>query len=138
MNAAVTSSKRLSTASSFCSIRSIRSGSESRPSVMPDFTVSLPSSRRRREHVRCGVPIAHEIEDTGKRPVVRAVVYATLERLQERGLVRSTMGEPTAERGGKAKRYYRVSAAGLKAVRDTQRALVALWTGIPELKGGLA
>ena len=85
-----------------------------------------------------GVPIAREIEETGKRPVIRAVVYATLDRLQARGLVRSTLGEPTAERGGKAKRYYRVSPAGLKAVRDTQRSLVALWTGIPELKGGLA
>ena len=82
-----------------------------------------------------GVPIAREIEETGKRPVVRAVVYASLDRLQGRGLVRSTMGEPTAERGGRAKRYYRVSATGLKAVRETQRALIALWTGIPELKG---
>ena len=85
-----------------------------------------------------GVPIAREIEDTGKRPVVRAVVYAALDRLQQRGLVTSAMGDPTPERGGKAKRFYRVSAKGLKAVRDTQRALMALWSGIPELKGGVA
>ena len=85
-----------------------------------------------------GVPIAREIEQTAKRPVVRAVVYAALDRLQQRGLVTSTLGEPTAERGGKAKRFYRVSGMGLKAVRDTQRALTALWSGIPELKGGVA
>jgi hypothetical protein len=48
------------------------------------------------------------------------------------------MGDPTPERGGKAKRFYRVTAKGLKAVRETQRALTALWTGIPELNGGLA
>jgi PadR family transcriptional regulator PadR len=105
------------------------------PRLLTDFELMVLLAVLRLGDGAYGVPIAREIEDTGKRPVVRAVVYATLERLQERGLVRSTMGEPTAERGGKAKRFYRVSASGLKAVRDTQRALVALWSGIPELKG---
>ena len=50
-----------------------------------------------------GVPIAHAIEQsTGKR-VILASVYNTLERLEEKGLVASTMGEPTSERGGRAK-----------------------------------
>jgi PadR family transcriptional regulator, regulatory protein PadR len=106
--------------------------------LLTDFELMVLLAVLRLDDEAYGVPIAREIEETAKRPVVRAVVYASLERLQERGLVRSTLGEPTAERGGKAKRYYRVSPAGLKAVRDTQRALVALWTGIPQLKGGLA
>ena len=48
----------------------------------------------------------------------------------------STVGDPTPERGGRAKRFFRVTPRGVKAVKDTQRALVALWTGIPQLKEG--
>jgi PadR family transcriptional regulator PadR len=85
-----------------------------------------------------GVPIAQEIEQTGGRPVVRAAVYAALNRLEQRGLVRTSLGDPTPERGGRAKRYYSLTAKGLRATRDTQRALTALWAGLPELKGGRA
>jgi PadR family transcriptional regulator, regulatory protein PadR len=84
-----------------------------------------------------GVPIAREIEQIAKRPVVRAVIYAALDRLQQRGLVTSAVGDPTPQRGGRAKRFYRVSAKGLRAVKDTRRALTALWTGIPALEGGV-
>ena len=85
-----------------------------------------------------GVPIAREIEVTAKRPVVFGAVYAALARLEEMGLVTSTVGDPTPERGGRAKRFFAVSAKGLKAVRDTQRALTALWTNVPALKGTTA
>ena len=85
-----------------------------------------------------GVPIAQQIEDVAGRSVVRAAVYTALDRLQERGLVTSSVGDPTPERGGRAKRYFRVTGKGLKATKDTQRALIALWSGIPQLKGELA
>lgn len=85
-----------------------------------------------------GVPIAREIEETGKRVVAIAAVYATLDRLEEGGLVTSRMGDPTAERGGRAKRFFRVTPAGLRKVRATQRAFTALWTNVPALKGGTA
>jgi DNA-binding PadR family transcriptional regulator len=62
-------------------------------------------------------------------------VYAALERLERNGLVASTVGEPTAARGGRAKRFFRVTPRGLRSVKDTQRALVALWSGVPQLKG---
>jgi len=48
------------------------------------------------------------------------------------------LGDPTAERGGRAKRYFRVTESGLQAVRETQRALVSLWHGLPQLGKGLA
>ena len=83
-----------------------------------------------------GVPIARELEDTGGRTVVLSAVYAALDRLEDNGLVSSTVGEPTPARGGRAKRFFRVTAAGLKAVRQTQRALTQLWTGLPQLEGG--
>ena len=85
-----------------------------------------------------GVPIAREIEATGRRTVLLGAVYAALERLQDMGLVSSSVGDPTPERGGKAKRFFRVTSKGLKSVKDTQRALVAMWTNVPALKGGAA
>jgi DNA-binding PadR family transcriptional regulator len=108
------------------------------PRLLTDFELMVLLAILRVGEGAYGVPIAREIEETAKRPVVRAVVYAALDRLQAQGLVFSSMGDPTPERGGKAKRFYRVTAKGLKAVRETQRALTALWTGIPELNGGLA
>jgi PadR family transcriptional regulator, regulatory protein PadR len=83
-----------------------------------------------------GVPIAREIEETGGRSVVLAAVYAALDRLEDRALVTSTLGDPTPERGGRAKRIFTVTPKGMKSVRDTRRALVNLWTGVPALKGG--
>lgn len=83
------------------------------------------------------VTIAREILDTARRDVALAVVYATLDRLQASGLVASRFGEPTAERGGRAKKFFRVTAKGLREARATQAALSALWRGVPDLKGSL-
>jgi DNA-binding PadR family transcriptional regulator len=58
-----------------------------------------------------------------------------LERLEERGLVASRLGDSTPERGGKAKRYFRITGAGIGEVRDARRSLMNLWKGLPELKG---
>ena len=81
------------------------------------------------------VPIARDIEETAGRVVARAALYTALERLETRGLVSSRLGEPTAERGGKAKRYFAVTKAGLASTRATQRAFMAMWRGLAELKG---
>jgi PadR family transcriptional regulator PadR len=85
-----------------------------------------------------GVPIAHELEDKISREVLLGSVYAALERLEAKGLVASSLGDPTPERGGRAKRYFTVTAKGLREVRETQRTLVRLWRGLPELHGGTA
>jgi DNA-binding PadR family transcriptional regulator len=82
-----------------------------------------------------GVTIARELEQQTDREVVVASVYATLERLQERGLVTSSLGDSTPERGGRAKRYFRITGAGIREVRDARRSLTNLWKGLPELKG---
>jgi DNA-binding PadR family transcriptional regulator len=85
-----------------------------------------------------GVPISHEIEEKGGREVAIGSVYAALERLEGKGFVSSSLGEPTPERGGRAKTYFRVTPRGLRAVRETQRALKNLWHGLPQLEGGRA
>ena len=82
-----------------------------------------------------GVTIARELEEQTQCEVVVASVYATLDRLKERGFVVSHVGEATPERGGRAKRYFRITAAGLREVRDARRALIKLWKGLPELRG---
>jgi len=83
-----------------------------------------------------GVPIAREIEEQTKREVKLGSVYAALERLEEKGLVVSELGEPTRERGGRAKRYFHVTRQGMRKVRETQQTLIKLWRGVTELEGG--
>jgi PadR family transcriptional regulator, regulatory protein PadR len=85
-----------------------------------------------------GVPISREIEERSGREVALGSVYATLERLEEKGLVSSDLGEPTPERGGRAKKYFRVTPRGLREVRETQRALKRLWHGLRQLEGETA
>jgi PadR family transcriptional regulator PadR len=82
-----------------------------------------------------GVPIAHAIEHGTRKPVILASVYNTLERLEEKGLVRSTIGQPTPERGGRAKRYFSMTTAGVREVRAAKKALTVLWRGIPVHEG---
>jgi DNA-binding PadR family transcriptional regulator len=85
-----------------------------------------------------GVPIAREIEATAKRRVMLGAIYTGLDRLQQKGLVASTLGDPTPERGGKAKRFFAVTRLGLRSVQDARRAFTALWNGVPELRGTVA
>jgi DNA-binding PadR family transcriptional regulator len=85
-----------------------------------------------------GVPICREIEKQTGREAALGSVYAALERLEAKGLATSRLGDATAVRGGRAKRYFRVTAQGVRDVRQTRRALTNLWRGIPELDGGLA
>lgn len=113
-------------------------GYEMRPVALTDFEFMVLLAVLRVGEEAYGVPIAREIEQTAGRKVIVAAVYASLVRLQEKGLVSSTIGEPTQERGGRAKRFFKVTAKGLRSIRETQRAFTALWTGVPALKGGVA
>jgi PadR family transcriptional regulator PadR len=103
--------------------------------LLTDFELMILLATLRVGEDAYGVQIAREIEAIGGRRAMMGAVYAALDRLQRNGLVSSTVGDPTPERGGRAKRFFRVTPRGLRAVRDTQRALVALWTGVPQLKG---
>jgi PadR family transcriptional regulator PadR len=85
-----------------------------------------------------GVPIAHEIEARTKRTVALSSVYGVLERMQVKGFVKSELGEATEERGGRAKRYFQLTALGLREVRSTRQALMGMWQGVPALEGGNA
>jgi len=83
-----------------------------------------------------GVPIVDEIERRTGRQVAQAAVYITLRRLEQKGLLSSWMSEPTAERGGKARRCVKVTGAGVRLLRECRQTLDRMWRGLdPELKG---
>ena len=105
------------------------------PRVLTDFELMLLLAIVRLGDEAYGVPIANAIEQSTGRPVILASVYNTLERLEQKGFVSSSFGEPTAERGGRAKRYFSVTRAGLKEVRAAKKALTVLWRGIPVHEG---
>ena len=77
-----------------------------------------------------GMTVRREIENRTGRCLSIGAVYATLERLESKGLVSSYTGEPTAERGGRAKRHFRVEAEGLRAVRHSQDAIQKMTSGL--------
>lgn len=76
------------------------------------------------------VPIRELIESRTARPVARGALYTALDRLEGKGCLRSRMGDSTDERGGKARRYFTVTAAGLKALKATHGALVSMARGL--------
>jgi PadR family transcriptional regulator PadR len=83
-----------------------------------------------------GVPISKELLSLAGREVALGSIYAALDRIEQKGFVTSSLGDPTPERGGRAKRYFRVTPTGVRALRKTRTALTKLWTGIPLLEGG--
>ena len=77
-----------------------------------------------------GVSIRTEIaQRTGREPASGAL-YTTLDRLEQKGLLKSRIGEPTRQRGGRAKRYYDVTASGTVAVARAQRAFRNMLQGL--------
>jgi DNA-binding PadR family transcriptional regulator len=76
------------------------------------------------------VAIRREIAARADRKPTPGALYTTLDRLEEKGLVTSRLGDPTPQRGGRAKRYFKVSAKGLNAVARAQRCYRSLLDGI--------
>lgn len=77
-----------------------------------------------------GVPIADEIEGRTGRTVSPAAVYVTLRRLEQKGLLSSSMSDPTPERGGKARRCVRLTSAGRDSLRAARQVLDSMWKGL--------
>jgi PadR family transcriptional regulator PadR len=103
--------------------------------LLTDFELMVMLAVLRVRDDAYGVPVAREIEQTGGRSVTLAAVYLALDRLRQNGLVTCQLGDPTPERGGRAKKFFSITPSGLSSIRRTQRAFMALWKGIPELKG---
>jgi DNA-binding PadR family transcriptional regulator len=83
-----------------------------------------------------GAAIADEITSRLKREVNLSAVHVTLYRLEDKGYIRSSVGGATAERGGRRKRIYTITSAGMAMLRAMKEARVDLWKMIPQLKIG--
>jgi DNA-binding PadR family transcriptional regulator len=77
-----------------------------------------------------GVSVHDELVARTRRRVARGAVYMTLDRLEKKGLLSSFLTAPTAERGGRAKRCYRVTKPAMAALRASRQALLNLWRGL--------
>jgi len=85
-----------------------------------------------------GVLISREIAAKSGREVALASVYAALERLERKGLVKSSLGAPTAERGGKARTYFTPTMSGVSEARNARATLMRLSRGLPDMEGDIA
>jgi PadR family transcriptional regulator, regulatory protein PadR len=81
-----------------------------------------------------GVTVRDEIEKRADREVSVGAVYATLDRLESKGLVASRVGEPTASRGGRAKRHFQITKKGVAAVNRTHEALRNMSHGLSAVR----
>ncbi len=81
------------------------------------------------------VPIRREIEERADRAVARGALYTSLERLEAKGYLASRMGDPTPKRGGRSRRYYQVTPAGVSAVRNAREAMDRLAQGLDSVIG---
>ena len=77
-----------------------------------------------------GAKIRQTVAEATERDVSIGAIYATLDRLERKGYLKSWQGEPTPERGGRAKRYFSVKGAGERALKDTNAARTRLAEGL--------
>ncbi len=81
-----------------------------------------------------GAAIADEIETRLKREVNLSAVHVTLYRLEDKGYIKSSLGGGTNERGGRRKRIYTITTAGMAVLRAMKEVRVDLWKMVPQLK----
>lgn len=77
-----------------------------------------------------GLAISNELEEVAGRKPSSGALYTTLDRLERKGLIESTAGEATHERGGRPRRYVRVTREGRALLAHSRHTLLALWDGL--------
>jgi DNA-binding PadR family transcriptional regulator len=80
-----------------------------------------------------GVPIKQDIEQRTGRSLTVGALYRTLDRLEAKGYVTSAFSDPTPERGGRSKRYFKIRPLGVRTLRASREALMAMWEGLEPL-----
>jgi DNA-binding PadR family transcriptional regulator len=103
--------------------------------VLGEFEQLVMLALARQGRDAYGVSITDDITERTGRDVSLGAVYKTLERLEDKALVASRVGEPTAERGGRAKKHFRLTAPGDRALKQAMAALRRMTDGLgAELK----
>jgi DNA-binding PadR family transcriptional regulator len=100
------------------------------PHVIGEFEQMVLLAILQQQDNAYGISVHDELQRHTKRTVARGAVYMTLDRLEKKGLLTSTLSEPTAERGGRAKRCYRLTKPAVAALRASRRTLLSLWDGL--------
>lgn len=100
------------------------------PKYLGEFEILILFAIIRLEHEAYGATIHREIENRTGRSIAIGAVYTGLARLQKNGYVTAAIGEPTPQRGGRRKKYYRVAAAGVQALGESVSAYRQLTAGI--------
>src|ERR1700745_10006 len=106
--------------------------------ILGEFEHSVLLAILRLGETAYGVAIRKEIKErTGREPAPGAL-YTTLDRLEDKGLLTSSLGDPTPERGGGAKAYVKVSAMGMRALNEARLTYLRMWDGLafPEAARG--
>jgi len=86
---------------------------------------------RLRDNAYC-VSIRETVSELTEKEWSFGAIYVPLHRLEKKHYVESYMGDPTPERGGRSKRFYKITALGMKALKETKKAEKRLWEGLPE------
>lgn len=81
-----------------------------------------------------GVSVADEYKKQTRHDISIPAIHTVLRRLEDKGLLKSKMGEASPERGGRRKRLYEATAYGLNVIREIKKERVRLWSKIPALK----
>ena len=97
---------------------------------MGEFETLVLLAVLRRDNEAYGMEVREEIEKRTGREVSYGAVYTALDRLERKGFVSHALGESTPERGGRARKYFRVEAPGREALRASQQALAVMWKGV--------
>lgn len=79
--------------------------------------------------------VARHLEDSVDRSVSRGALYSCLNQLERKGFLRWRLDEPTSERGGHARRFYQVTARGVRALRASREGQMVLWQGLESILG---
>ena len=98
--------------------------------MIGEFEYLILSAATRLGHRAYGASIRNEIENATGRACSIGALYTTLDRLEVKGLVRTWMGEPTAERGGRSKRRVRITDPGIKAATDFFKVMSRISAGV--------
>jgi PadR family transcriptional regulator, regulatory protein PadR len=105
-------------------------GMPPKPPYLGEFEYAVLLAVMHLSEAAYAVPIRELIEGRTGRPVARGALYTALERLEGKGCLKSRMGDPTPERGGRARRYFSITPLGLRALKSTHAALARLSEGL--------
>ena len=101
------------------------------PDLPSDFEQQVLLAVWQRDDDAYGTTVRDELEKRTGREISQGAVYTTLVRLEKKGLLRSRMSDPTPVRGGKAKRLFAITSAGMTGVQEARAAMDRLWEGLP-------